>query len=65
MKYSGRSLFPNEPDRWQLQRRRLLPPPRKAGQYTYDQFLQWAADNGKKTRPIGFFEAQTLTSGHL
>lgn len=31
-------------------------PPRTAGQYSYEEFLQWAAANGSPVRPIGRFD---------
>ena len=46
----------NEPSQAELLRRRSHPPPRKSGWLSYDEFLAWAAANGKPTRPIGFFE---------
>jgi hypothetical protein len=48
----------DEPTQAQLLRRRSQPPPRKAGQMSWDEFQAWAAANNKPTRPIGFFENQ-------
>jgi hypothetical protein len=48
--------FPPEKSRSELLRRRTQIPPRKPGQLSYAEFLEWAAANGKSPRPIGRFE---------
>ena len=34
----------------------VAPPPKKEGQFTYGEFLDWAEKTGRPARPIGFFE---------
>jgi hypothetical protein len=62
MSYSGRALFPDDEPKAKLLARRLNPP-RPVGSYSTEQFLTWAAENNKPSRPIGYFEQNPPAQG--
>jgi len=60
MTYDKNGYRNNEPSQADLLRRRSQPPPRKPGWLSYPEFLEWAAANGKPTKPIGRFEQNPI-----
>jgi len=56
--YADGNGFKPEPPAKDLLRRRINPPPPSNGQFSFDEFLQWAAANNKSARPIGYFESR-------
>ena len=55
---ADRNGFKLEPPASDLLRRRINPPSPGNGQFSFDEFLQWAAANNKPARPIGYFESR-------